>query len=136
MQQFKGQKFDEKIIKNFLRECWSRESSSLWTAENPARGQCGVTALVIQDYFGGEILKTLVDGKSHFYNEINGCKYDFTADQFQSLPNYSNDPSTREEAFIDTNQNQYSYLLDRFRRELKHLYRFPQAIEFLKNRDG
>lgn len=130
MQQFKSQKFDEKIIKNLLRKFWSRESSSLWTAENPAQGQCSVTALVIQDCFGGEILKTLVDGKSHFYNEINGCKYDFTADQFQSLPNYSNDRCSREEAFFDTNQNQYSYLLNKFRRELKHLYHSPQVIEF------
>jgi len=48
------------------------EPSSLWTAENPARGQCGVTTLVIQkNCFGGKILKT-TDGAS-FYNEIDGC---------------------------------------------------------------
>ncbi len=77
-----------------------------------------------------------MDGKSHFYNEIDAWKYDFTANQFQSLPNHSDDRSSSEEAFSDTNQNQYSYLLDRFRRELKPLYRFAQAIEFLENRDG
>lgn len=123
MQRPKRQKFDEKIVKSLLKKCWSRESSSLWTVENPARGQCGVTALVIQDCFGGEILKTLVDGKNHFYNKIDGLKYDFTADQFQLPPNYSDFPSSGEEAFSDTNQNQYSYLLCRFMRELEHLDR-------------
>ena len=119
MQQPKYQKLDEKVVKDILRKCWSCESSSLWTAENPARGQCGVTALVIQDCFGGEILKTLVDGKIHFYNKIDGLKYDFTADQFQSLPKYFDFLSSGEEALSDTNYNQYSYLLCRFRRELE-----------------
>jgi hypothetical protein len=121
MHKAKPQNFDEKMIKNLLKECWSKQSSSLWTAKNPARGQCGVTALVIQDCFGGEILKTLVDDRNHFYNNIDGLKYDFTADQFQSPPNYSDFPSSREEAFSNTNQNQYSYLLFRFRQELEYL---------------
>src|SRR5438093_1161583 len=32
-----------------LRRCWSVETSSLWLPENPARGQCNVTALVFYD---------------------------------------------------------------------------------------
>jgi hypothetical protein len=73
---------DEESALKVLRRCWSHESSAQWTPDNPARGQCCVTALVIQDLFGGEIQKTLVDGQRHFYNRIDGSLYDFSADQF------------------------------------------------------
>ncbi len=39
-----------------LFKAWSIESSSQWTIKNPTKGQCGVTALIVNDYFGGEIL--------------------------------------------------------------------------------
>src|SRR6185436_2032868 len=45
-----------------LRRSWSIETGSGWQPDNPASGQCGVTALVVQDKFGGEILKTDVNG--------------------------------------------------------------------------
>ena len=113
---FASQRFDEQVVKILLRQCWSIESSSLWTEQNPAYGQCGVTAIVIQDQFGGEILKTLIDGRWHFYNRIDGKTYDLTIDQFQHLPNYLDLPSNRDEAFADTNQTQYDYLWNRFDR--------------------
>jgi hypothetical protein len=45
---------EEKILelKNVLMKVWSIESSSKWTPENPAKGQCGVTTLVVNDIFG------------------------------------------------------------------------------------
>ena len=51
-----------------LRRSWSIETSSGWQPGNPASGQCGVTALVVHDKLGGEILKTDVNGAWHFYN--------------------------------------------------------------------
>lgn len=39
------------IILNILFKCWSINSSSKWTQDNPANGQCGVTALVVNDLF-------------------------------------------------------------------------------------
>jgi hypothetical protein len=48
-----------------LRRSWSIETSSGWQPGNPASGQCGVTALVVQDKLGGEILKTDVNGAWH-----------------------------------------------------------------------
>ncbi|WP_425502195.1 YunG family protein [Peteryoungia desertarenae] len=65
-----------------LTKAWSRETSSLWSLGNPARGQCGVTSLVVQDVFGGLILKTPLPQGPHFYNSIDGRRFDFTADQF------------------------------------------------------
>jgi hypothetical protein len=117
--QSKSQKFDEQTIKAILKRCWSRESSSLWTKQNPACGQCSVTALVIQDQFGGRILKTPMEERWHFYNQIDGKRYDLTIEQFAVLPNYYDLPSNREEAFADTNQNQYGYLSSKFRQMLR-----------------
>jgi hypothetical protein len=41
-----------------LLKSWSINSSSKWTKDNPAKGQCGVTALVVNDLLGGLIRKT------------------------------------------------------------------------------
>ncbi|SDW76096.1 hypothetical protein SAMN05444487_10630 [Marininema mesophilum] len=43
-----------------LFSSWSAKTSSLYTPDNPAKGQCGVTALVVQDLLAGEIVKTRV----------------------------------------------------------------------------
>lgn len=63
-------KFEE--IMEVLIKSWSLESSSKWSEDNPAKGQCGVTALVINDLLGGEIKKTKLPDGWHFYNIING----------------------------------------------------------------
>lgn len=97
-------------LHSILPECWSIHSSSKWTRENPARGQCSVTALVIQDIFGGEIYKTPTSEGWHFYNKINEQYYDLTASQFSKEIEYLHVPSSRQEAFSDTNEKQYSYL--------------------------
>jgi hypothetical protein len=62
-----------------LFKAWSEKSSTKYSPDNPALGQCGVTALVVNDLLGGEILKTPLSEGWHFYNRINGQVYDFTA---------------------------------------------------------
>lgn len=93
-----------------LVECWSLNSSTLWTAGNPAAGHCGVTALVANDLFGGEIRKTPYRDIWHFYNYINGIRYDFTESQFAEPLDYQDQASDRDEAFGDTNAKQYKHL--------------------------
>lgn len=104
-------------IEKYLLKCWSLKTSSKWSAENPYRGQCGVTALVINDLFGGEILKTEVEGQWHFYNQINGKRYDFTSKQFNFKINYRDIESDRDEALADTNEFQYSTLKESIKQE-------------------
>lgn len=96
-----------------LFKAWSIESSSQWTIKNPTKGQCGVTELIVNDYFGGEILKTKVSDRSHYYNLINGITYDYTASQFTNSLEYQDFPSSRLETFTDTNNRQYDYLRNR-----------------------
>lgn len=103
-------KIDYETLLQFLFQSWSIQSSSKWSEDNPAKGQCGVTALVINDIFGGEILKTMLPDGWHFYNRIDGKRYDLTKSQICEGINYQDILSNREEAFLDTNQNQYNYL--------------------------
>jgi len=93
-----------------LVKSWSLASSTKWTAENPALGQCGVTALVVHDLFGGDVLKTPYGDIQHFYNRISGRRLDFTASQFSAPIEYLDLPSDRREAFADTNAEQYASL--------------------------
>jgi hypothetical protein len=50
-------------------------------------GQCVPTSLIVQDLFGGIILRTNADGKHpHYFNRLaGGTEVDLTRDQF--LPN-------------------------------------------------
>jgi hypothetical protein len=95
-----------------LRRSWSIESSR-WQPDNPACGQCGVTALVVHDKLGGEILKTDVNGAGHFYNRIDGRRVDLTMSQFDSPIGYDDIPSNRDEALGDCSQQQYELLKSR-----------------------
>ncbi|OEH93858.1 YunG family protein [Bacillus solimangrovi] len=97
-------------LKEALVNSWSLQSSSKWSVDNRAKGQCGVTALIVNDRLGGEILKTKVHDSWHYYNQINGQRYDFTASQFREQIDYMDISSNRNEAFSDTNEHQYEYL--------------------------
>lgn len=55
-----------------------------WTIERPEVDQCAVTALVLQDYFGGKLLRCETDVGSHYWNEFeNGIQFDATVKQFE-----------------------------------------------------
>jgi hypothetical protein len=74
-----------------LSESWSMETTEEpenWTPENPSRGQCGISSLIINDYFGGRLVlwKVFVGDEQvgfHYSNELpDGTRFDVTADQF------------------------------------------------------
>jgi hypothetical protein len=114
-------KVNRKQIENLrtaLMKSWSIASSSKWTAHNPAKGQCGVTALVVKELLGGDIRKTRIGDAWHFYNVIGGVRYDFTASQFDGEIEYGDLPSNNEEAFLDTNDEQLSYLRQKVKETL------------------
>jgi hypothetical protein len=67
-----------------IRHAWAADTSidPEWSATCPARGQCAVTALVIQDYLGGQLIRAEVEGISHYWNRVKGGEVDLTRDQF------------------------------------------------------
>ena len=119
---------DEQLIdkiKNALRKSWSRDTCLIFEEQYPYYGQCAQTAIVIFEKFGGEILKTKGwprDGGNwrHFYNRIDGVRYDFTAEQFSEIPDYKHDieyediVSSVNEAETETDQNQIAALRNAF----------------------
>jgi hypothetical protein len=80
-------------IEAAIRASWSLDTADEddgWTPDNPARGQCDVTSLVVHDMFGGEILAAGVfrDGErveSHMWNRLpGGMEVDLTREQFRN----------------------------------------------------
>jgi hypothetical protein len=74
-------------LETALVASWSESTSvepAAWSDANPALGQCAVTAIVLQDYCGGEILRSRIDGKSHYYNLVDGRELDLTRRQFRT----------------------------------------------------
>ena len=78
-------------IEDVIRAAWSSATSSdkdRWTPENPAWGQCAVTACVVNDYRGGELVwaqAQLPNGESisHYFNKLlDGTVVDLTREQF------------------------------------------------------
>jgi len=54
-----------------------------WSPENPTLGQCSITAFLAQDIFGGRVFGVpLKDGSYHCFNNVDGCVFDLTSEQF------------------------------------------------------
>ncbi len=82
------------ILKEAFKNSWMRETAVdplAWSPENPAWGQCVVTALIVQDCFGGKLLRAFFDvtvngqtqNVSHYWNQLpDGREIDFTGEQF------------------------------------------------------
>jgi hypothetical protein len=83
-------------IEAAVRAAWARDTCDPvdvddWSAANPARGQCGTTALTINDLLGGDLLVAEVlraDGSRqgvHWWNRLpDGTEMDLTREQFAS----------------------------------------------------
>src|SRR5690606_36461792 len=99
-----------------LRLCWDGDSAfgkEDWSVENPARGQCAVSSLVIQDYLGGEIVRFAVEfsgvKEKHFANVVAGVVIDATFSQFpeeveleMSAPDLGGFGSIRQKLLADS----------------------------------
>lgn len=80
-------------ITTAVRRSWGAdtcapEDLARWSPANPARGQCGVTALVVNDLLGGDLVvgEVRIDGRRvdfHWWNRLeDGTEVDLTREQF------------------------------------------------------
>ncbi len=77
-------------LKTAIRKSWDRDTSAspdAWGPSNPSLGQCAVTALIVQDHFGGKLKRIEVldspIASSHYFNELPDWKVvDLTGEQF------------------------------------------------------
>lgn len=79
-------------LTNALHQAWDAETgyagSGVWTSSNPARGQCVTSSLVVQDYWGGDIVRYEVKGENidetHYFNVMDdGTIIDTTGSQYK-----------------------------------------------------
>jgi hypothetical protein len=97
-----------------LFEIWSIETAhpsyqSSWNEQNKSCGQCCVTALLIQEIYGGKIFECFVKNKRHFFNEIDGHIYDYTIDQFQSPVEYKKVRERTRKSLLNSTDTKYRY---------------------------
>ena len=84
---------------DLLSDSWCAETCAPrmrkdWTIENRTLGQCSITAFLIQDIYGGKVYGVpLGDGNFHCFNDVNGCVFDLTSEQFgDTRLDYANCP--------------------------------------------
>jgi hypothetical protein len=79
-----------------LRSAWAGDTCSpddvaraAWSCDNPAWGHCDITALVVNDLFGGDLVmgEVYLDGQQqgfHWWNRLDsGLELDLTREQFR-----------------------------------------------------
>ncbi len=108
--------------KSILKLAWTKETSfpgwrDRWAPNNPSVGQGAVTALVVNDFLGGKIMRCMTRNGSHYYNLIDDKIVDLTAEQFSKEQlDYSNSEQ-RSRGYLlsypDT-EARYITLLNRF----------------------
>ncbi len=98
-----------------LRASWSAETAynpAEWSPENPARGQCVVSSLIVQDILGGELVRFAVEYRGnqekHYANVVDGALIDVTRSQYgsegtfvESMPDLGEFTSLRERVLSD-----------------------------------
>lgn len=111
---------DPRRLYDLLLTCWSRETCAPrlregWTEENPTLGQCSITAFLVQDLFGGKVFGIKrPDGNYHCYNDVNGCVFDLTSEQFGPEASdlvYVDNPEQKREVHFRKQEKYERYLL-------------------------
>jgi len=96
-------KFSE--LEELFEMVWTKDttlpkSQEKWSESNKAYGQCAVTALVIQDLFGGKLVSN-TDG-SHFWNELpDGSQQDLSRKQFKDLRDFKEHKYVTRDQVLD-----------------------------------
>ena len=117
---------------NVLNKCWCRETAypscqADWTADDPSYGQCAITAMLVNDMFGGTIHRIKLNGGgTHYFNKINENYIDLTREQFDlydiPVDYIHNEEMAREYCGKNADtKKRYELLKDRIVEYLKNL---------------
>ena len=88
-----------------------------WSETNPTLGQCSITAFLMQDIYGGRVYGVpLGDGNFHCFNDVNGCVFDLTSEQFGlTVLDYSHCPEQLREVHFAKTEKRERYEILRSR---------------------
>jgi len=109
--------FDKIVVHKALKRCLVPDSGNRIMHHKLVTGQDTLISLLIHDIFGGEILKTHTDKVWHFYNRINGERFDFTGSETHKsveTKGFEDIPSTPDETYDYVDQADYSTFFMRF----------------------
>jgi hypothetical protein len=123
------------VLQSAIRASWRLDTcdatdAAIWAPTNPSLGHCAVTALVVHDFFGGELLEAEVFFQNgsrqgfHYWNRLASVEVDLTREQFKShevvqepqvidrLPEF---PWRAEEQYLVFRERVHAALADRHR---------------------
>lgn len=106
-------------LEKILYDCYSKDLcyykvQNEWNESNKYLGMCAITALIVNDYFGGTIGKIYVNGISHYFNIINNKIIDLTKKQFNFNIDYSKYQLVdRKDLLTEDTKNRYNILKDK-----------------------
>ena len=103
---------------DLLLGCWRADTCAPrmrdeWSPLNPTKGQCSITAFIVQDLFGGDVLGIpLGDGNYHCFNVVGDCVFDLTSEQFgDKVLDYSNAVPQQRATHFAKEEKHRRYLL-------------------------
>lgn len=105
-----------KLLDKYLKQIYSKETcypscQDNWHVNNPSLGHCAIVALIVNDYFKGDIYKIKVEGISHYFNIIDNKIIDLTSNQFPNKINYSNRIIKSRDDILSDDNTRYRYNL-------------------------
>ena len=103
---------------DLLDGIWSAETCAPrlrgdWSPDNRTLGQCSVTAFLMQDIYGG-IVRGIKrsDGNYHCFNDVDGCVFDLTSEQFgDEILDYSDCPEQFRDIHFQKEEKRQRYEL-------------------------
>ena len=117
------------LLNSYSKDLCYEKVRNQWTEENKELGMCAITALIVNDYFKGNIAKIKVDGISHYFNIIDNKIIDLTKNQFKSEIDYKDYKIVnRNDLLTEDTKNRYQSLKKKVIKELlqkidKEVYR-------------
>lgn len=116
-----------------IAQSWSAETTSMpdeWSPDNPARGQCTPTSLIVQDYLGGDLERLVTsyrgNRETHYRNIVDGQVVDCVRSQYPT-------DQTFEPAPIDGDIREYVYADNDTRTRYLNLSNRVQKLMYLQS---
>ena len=109
---------EKQLLKVYSKDTCFPSCKDDWNDNNKTLGHCAIVALIVNDYFDGDIYKTKVDGISHYFNVINDEVIDLTKSQFNKEIDYSNRVKKTREEILDNTDTLIRYNILKMRLEL------------------
>ena len=128
------------VLESMLKKSWTKDTCVAscrdgWSEENPCVGQCAITALIVNDYIGGKIMRCMTSTGSHYFNMIDGIVVDLTKDQFEERVPYE-ESSERTREYLLSNEDTKNRYFELLKNLKSSFLEYGTKTYTLTNKDG